>query len=243
MLISRGNLKLGKLPSFSLPVITTCPGKTAFCDHFCYGLQGMFTLPQIRDINERRLDASLKSDFVPIIVEEIKKTRAPAFRLHVIGDFYMPEYIEKWIQIAASLSEVSFFGSTRSWRCDFLIKPLEEFRDLPNVYMKASVDATDYLDPFSCGWRVWSIDGKGLPCPHDTKIVEDCARCGRCWTHKDTDTSFRLRWGQQADYLALAFKERAGINEAVVNSILATTNIKKTQRQPKFPFSACHGRR
>ena len=226
MLISRGNLKLGRLPGFSLPVITTCPGKTPFCDHFCYGLQGMFTLRQVKDSNERRLEASLKSNFVPIIIHEIRKTRAPAFRLHVIGDFYMPEYIVKWIHIARALPEVAFFGSTRSWRCDFLIKPLEEFKDLTNVYMKASIDATDYLDPPSCGWRVWSIDGVGVPCPHDSKIVEDCASCGRCWTRKDTDTSFRLRWGQHADYLALAFKERAGVNAAMVDSILAVNKIK-----------------
>ncbi|MBA7536617.1 hypothetical protein ES705_28881 [subsurface metagenome] len=227
MLISRGNSKLGKLPSFSLPVITTCPGKTAFCNLFCYGFKGMFILPSVKDVNERRLDASLKSDFVPIIIKEIQKTRAPAFRLHVIGDFYMPEYIEKWNQIATELTEVAFFGSTRSWRCDYLIKPLEEFRDLPNVYMKASIDATDFLDPFSCGWRVWSIEGKGVPCPHDSKMVEDCLACGRCWTHKDTDTSFRLRWGHQVTYLALAFKERGGINKAMGRSILSLHKRRK----------------
>jgi len=208
LLISRGNLKLGKLPSFSLPVITTCPGKTPFCDLYCYGLKGMFALQQVKDTNERRLDASLRSDFVPIIVREIRKTNAPAFRLHVIGDFYSPEYIEKWIQIATIADDVIFFGSTRSWRCDFLSEPLKEFRDLPNVYIKASVDATDELDPFGCGWRVWSIQGKGAPCPHDSGAVADCASCRRCWTLKDTDTSFRLRWGRQTDYLALAFKER-----------------------------------
>ena len=208
MLISRGNLKLGKLPSFSLPVITTCPGKTAFCDHYCYGLKGMFTLQRIKEINERRLEATLRSDFVPTIVKEIRRTHAPAFRLHVIGDFYSTEYIEKWTQIATILFDVIFFGSTRSWRCGFLSEPLKEFRDLPNVYIKASVDATDHLDPFSCGWRVWSIEGEGFPCPHDSQIVKDCADCGRCWTQKDVSTSFRLRWGRQTDYLALAFKER-----------------------------------
>ena len=205
MLISKGNLKLGKLPSFSLPVLTTCPGKTPFCDQFCYGLKGMFILPKIKDKNERRLDASLKNDFVPTIIKEIRGTKAPAFRLHVIGDFYSSEYIQKWIDIALELQEVILFGSTRSWRCDFLAEKLKEFRDLENVYMKASIDATDHLDPFSCGWRVWSIEGKGVPCPHDDKVVEDCASCGRCWLHKDTDTSFRLRWGRQTDYLALAF--------------------------------------
>lgn len=203
MLISRGNLKLGKLPSFSLPVITTCPGKTPFCELYCYGLKGMFTLQQIKDKNDRRLEASLRSDFVPIIVKEIRSTRAPALRLHVIGDFYIPDYVRKWTQIANELQEVIIFGSTRSWRCEFLSKPLKEFRDLENVYMKASVDITDDLDPFTCGWNVWSIEGKGLPCPHDSNFVEDCAACGRCWTQKDTDTSFRLRWGRMDKYLNL----------------------------------------
>ncbi|MBA7642816.1 hypothetical protein ES703_50525 [subsurface metagenome] len=203
MLISRGNLKLGKLPSFSLPVITTCPGKTPFCELYCYGLKGMFTLQQIKDKNDRRLEASLRSDFVPIIVKEIRSTRAPALRLHVIGDFYIPDYVRKWTQIANELQEVIIFGSTRSWRCEFLSKPLKEFRDLENVYMKASVDISDDLDPFTCGWNVWSIEGKGLPCPHDSNFVEDCAACGRCWTRKDTDTSFRLRWGRMDKYLSL----------------------------------------
>lgn len=207
MLISRGNLKLGKLPSFSLPVMTTCPGKTPFCDHFCYGLKGMFTLEQIKAKNEERLDASLKDNFVSIIIEEIRKTHAPAFRLHVIGDFYSTDYIKKWIEIATILDKISFFGSTRSWRCDFLAKTLKEFRDLPNVFMKASIDATDHLDPFSCGWKVWSIEGEGVLCPHDFKLVEDCASCGRCWTQKDANVTFRLRWGRQTDYLDLASKE------------------------------------
>ena len=208
-------MKLGKLPSFSLPVITTCPGKTPFCDLYCYGLKGMFTLPQIKDINERRLDASLRSDFVPVIIKEIRGTQAPAFRLHVIGDFYSPEYIEKWTKIATEVKEVIFFGSTRSWRCDFLSEPLKEFRDLDNVYMKASVDVSDNLDPFGCGWSVWSVEGKGLPCPHDYHIVEDCANCGRCWTQRDTDTSFRLRWGRQTDYLRLAFEEEKAASPVI----------------------------
>jgi hypothetical protein len=203
LLISRGNLKLGKLPSFSLPVITTCPGKSPFCEVYCYGLKGMFILPKIKDKNEERLDATLKADFVSRIINEIRSTGAPAFRLHVIGDFYSPEYIVKWIEIANSLQEVVFFGSTRSWRCEFLSKPLKEFRDLENVFMKASIDISDDLNPFSCGWRVWSVEGKGIPCPHDSKIVEDCASCGLCWKSKDIDTSFRLRWGKKADYLSL----------------------------------------
>ena len=124
--------------------MTTCPGKTPFCDRYCYGLKGMFTLPQIKQKNEMRLEASEKSDFVPTIVEEIRKTRTPAFRLHVIGDFYSVKYIEKWIQIATILDDVIFFGSTRSWRCDFLSDPLKEFQAERHGYiLQAKVGPAD----------------------------------------------------------------------------------------------------
>ena len=202
MLISRGNLKTGTLPSFSLPVITTCPGKTPFCERYCYGLKGWFTLEQIKRVNDKRLDATLRDDFVDIIVHEIRKSRAPAFRLHVIGDFYSVEYVEKWIEIANTLPKVIFFGSTRSWRCEFLSEALKRFRDLPNVYIKASIDWTDNLDPFSCGWRVWSVEGQGVPCPHDLGLVDNCAVCQRCWTVKDFDMKLKLRWGRKSEYLS-----------------------------------------
>ena len=201
MLISKGNLKTGTLPGFSLPVITTCPGKTPFCEHFCYGLKGWFTMERIKQVNDERLDATLRDDFVDIIVKEILKTKAPAFRLHVVGDFYTVEYVEKWIEIAKRLPDVIFFGSTRSWRCDFLSEVLKRFRDLPNVYIKASIDPSDDLDPFSCGWRVWSVEGVGLMCPHDYGLVENCAVCQRCWTVKDFDLSLKLRWGLKSEYL------------------------------------------
>lgn len=165
-------------------------------------------LPSVKDVNERRLEASTRSDFVPIIEREIRSTKAPAFRLHVIGDFYNEEYVRKWIEIATDLENVIFFGSTRTWRCGFLGEVLKDFRDMPNVFIKASTDGTDTLDPTIVGWRVWSIDGAGDPCPHDYSIVQDCSDCGRCWKQRDTDTSFRLRWGKQEDYLALIFSMR-----------------------------------
>jgi hypothetical protein len=203
LLISRGNSKLGTLPSFSLPVLTTCPGKTRFCTRYCYGLKGMFTQEKLKEMNDKRLDASLKPDFVPLIIKEIKKTKALAFRLHVVGDFYSTEYIEKWIDIANSLLGVIFFGSTRSWRCDHLSPTLIQFRDLDNVFIKASIDITDDLDPVRDGWWVWSVEGEGTPCPHDYGNVSSCAECRRCFMLKEFNLSLRLRWGKKSDYFSM----------------------------------------
>jgi len=205
VLISRGNLKLGILPSFSLPAITTCPGKTLFCDQFCFGLQGRYKMDNVKRANDRRLDATLRDDFVDTIVTEVREVNPPAFRLHTVGDFYTVEYIKKWIDIAMELPEIIFFGSTRSWRCDFMAAILKKFRGMSNVYLKASIDLTDPQGHPYCGWRTWSVEGPGIPCPHDYGLVDNCAACKRCWTVKEFDLSFKLRWGTTAQYRQYAF--------------------------------------
>ena len=193
-------MKLGGLPSFSLPVLVTCPGQTPFCNRYCYGLKGRFINPRIKQLHDEHLDATLRGDFVDRIVYRIRITGSPAFRLHVVGDFYSVEYIEKWMEIANRLPLVIFFSSTRSWRCEYLSDKLKEFRDLSNVYIKASVDLT-HTDQPHCGWRVWSVEGKGTPCPHDHGLVGDCLTCKRCWTIKDYDLCVKLRWGRKGEYM------------------------------------------
>jgi hypothetical protein len=202
VLISRGNLKLGILPSFSLPPMKTCPGKTPFCDKYCFGCHGNYILANTHSSNELRLEVSRTSDFVPRMVADIRRIMAPAFRLHVVGDFYSAEYLEKWIEIVRRFPDIHFFGSTRSWRVPKIAKTLEEFRDEKNVYMRASVDLTDHLSP-APAWSTWSVEGQGVPCPHDKGKVKSCYTCGRCWNDKTINTSFELRWGKAGEYTSV----------------------------------------
>jgi len=192
--VSRWNAKVGVLPSFSLPVLKTCPGKTEFCSRLCYGLNGRFTKQRMREIYQSNLEASKQADFAERIVREILKTKAEVFRLHVVGDFYSVEYVERWLEIADRLPDVKFFGSTRSWRVLGLRDTVKRFRDLPNVYLRASIDFS-HLDKPSYSWGVWSIEGKGDPCPHDYSLVENCITCKKCWQTKDSDIRLRLKWG------------------------------------------------
>ena len=192
--VSKWNTKLGVLPSFSLPVLETCPGKTEFCSRLCYGLNGRFARQRMREIYQNNLQASKQAAFVDRMVSEILKTEARVFRLHVVGDFYSVKYVEKWIEIANRLPGVKFFGSTRSWRVPRLRDAVERFRDLPNVYLRASIDFS-HLDRPPCSWGVWSIEGEGDPCPHDYGLVENCISCMKCWQTPDSDIRLRLKWG------------------------------------------------
>ena len=193
--VSRWNTKMGTVPSFSLPVLKTCPGKTEFCSRLCYGLNGRFAQPQMRKIFQSNLVASNQIDFVERIVREILKTGTEVFRLHVVGDFYSVEYVERWIEIADRLPGVKFFGSTRSWRVPGLRDAVTRFRDLPNVYLRASIDPT-HLDKPPSSWGVWSIEGEGDPCPHDFALGEHCFTCKKCWQTKDSAICLRLKWGK-----------------------------------------------
>jgi len=175
--VSRWNTKLGVLPSFSLPVLETCPGKTEFCSRLCYGLRGRFTHQKMREIYQTNLKAiHVVGDFY-------------------VGDFYSVEYVEKWIEIADRLPDVKFFGSTRSWRVPELRHAVERFRDLPNVHLRASVDFS-HSDQPGGGWGVWTIEGEGDPCPHDYGLVKNCITCKKCWRTKDSDIRLRLKWGK-----------------------------------------------
>ena len=55
-LLTRGNGKLGEaIHAFSLPAVSTCPGRSALCERHCYARHGRFRTDMVRD----RLQANL----------------------------------------------------------------------------------------------------------------------------------------------------------------------------------------
>jgi len=183
---------MGVLPSFSLPPIKTCPGRTPFCKQFCYGLRGRLAWSELREIQEANLEASKQDDFIKRMVCEIAGVSSEAFRLHVVGDFYSVDYVEKWVEIASSFPDMIFFGSTRSWRVPSLKSAVEMFAALPNVIMRASIDFT-HQDRPEPGWIVMSVEDEGLSCPHDYGLVKSCFNCKRCW-QSNVSVRLKLRW-------------------------------------------------
>ena len=63
----------------------------------------------------------LKSDegtdaFVSTMVNTIRLTRNPYFRVHDSGDLFSPAYTWAWLRIVQALPDVKFWFPTRSWR-------------------------------------------------------------------------------------------------------------------------------
>jgi hypothetical protein len=140
-MLSKGNKKLGpKVMTFSLPNISTCPGRSELCESLCYVDNYQRRYPSVSKAYERNYKLSLRSTFVNKMSREILSKKPETVRIHVSGDFYRNEYIEYWIQIAKRFPNVKFYAYTRSWAVTSLRSKLREFGRLNNVKLWLSWD-------------------------------------------------------------------------------------------------------
>lgn len=117
-----GNTKMS-IPLFSLPPLEYCPGRTALCSKYCYGLKPQRRFKNTRNKRARNFELSLTDKFVETIVNEIEGQLIPYVRIHESGDYYNQEYLDKWIMIAKMLPDVKFVSFTKSFHLDFSKAP------------------------------------------------------------------------------------------------------------------------
>lgn len=157
-MIQQGNSKLGTQGSvycFGIPAVVTCPGSTALCRSRCYATKGFYRMANVKSGLEQNRLATLKDDFADRMVEEISGVRAPFFRGHTSGDFYSPEYVDKWTEIVARCPDTVFWFYTRSWSVGGFHRPLTALAKRPNMRLWYSVDRqTGYPARLPRGVRV-----------------------------------------------------------------------------------------
>lgn len=113
-----------------------------------------------------------RPDFTRLMVGAIRHSKAPWIRIHDLGDFDTPEYIEKWRQTAAMLSDVRFWCYTRAWRASELRQPLIDLASLPNVDLVFSCDRHTGMPPQIPGIPcAWFADTDGDPPPQKCHVV------------------------------------------------------------------------
>lgn len=134
--ISEGNDKTACF-SFDLPSKQSCPGKTKLCSSKCYAFLLEKIYPDVAKKYERNFALSQANDFVGYMIENIPQ--GCEFRIHVSGDFYSEEYIDKWIEIVKARKDVIFYGYTRSWRTSLWSK-IQALNAFSNVNINLSLD-------------------------------------------------------------------------------------------------------
>lgn len=99
-LLVQGNGKLGQAISlWSLPAVSTCPGRSSICEHWCYAKSNHFLLPSVQERLKWNLAQIRRDDFVARMVNEIRRKGVLVLRIHVSGDFGTAEYAAKWMEI------------------------------------------------------------------------------------------------------------------------------------------------
>lgn len=196
-----GNSKLGpsiytysKLPGSEY----SCPGSSEECESICFAKKVVKNewVWRLWTINNQ-------SDDIPPLPDNAK-----IVRLHVSGDFNSIEYIQSWQKIVASNPSVTFFGYTRSWRVTELLNDLESLKNLPNMFLWASIDKTIKEIP-PVGWRRAWIEGddrlenipnrrtmltfdkkKAVVCPEEAGLIQNCEKCTFCFKNGSRDLVF-----------------------------------------------------
>lgn len=195
IIISHSNTKLGKIPSFSLPAITSCPGRTTWCSNKCYADKIARIYKNAAKSYEINFNATRSNkDFVLLMNSELNilsKKGCNTFRFHVSGDFYDVAYIHDWINIVKSNPAIMFYGYTRTWSIPNMLPHLEALRCLPNVILFASTDSSTFGNA-PIGWREAyagnaKLNGKKMiTCLEQAGKVPTCDKCRLCFNFKST---------------------------------------------------------
>lgn len=98
----------------------TCPmaGK---CAQGCYARSGAYIWNTVAQAYEHRLEMSFKPDFGAAIERELKpkvtlaqrQSKQLAIRIHDSGDFYSPEYLDKWLEVINNHPSIIFYAYSK----------------------------------------------------------------------------------------------------------------------------------
>lgn len=128
-LLVNGNAKLGKgvytwsmLPGNISHSVTLCGEKAevkgtcpANCPG-CYAQTGFYNMPEVKAANARKtVLARMRPAFVKAaILAQIEAEGVKLVRIHASGDFFSPEYVEMWREIATVCPGVLFWTYTKN---------------------------------------------------------------------------------------------------------------------------------
>jgi hypothetical protein len=128
------------LYNFGIPAYKTASGKMTCpfakdCVKFCYAQKGAYSWSNVKPAFEKRYELTKDENFVSIMSDAIKGTKATHIRIHDSGDFYSMDYIFNWFTIAVNNPNVTFYFYTKSIS---LFKGLELPKNMFSIYSYGS---------------------------------------------------------------------------------------------------------
>lgn len=189
--ISKGNSKLGAIPSVSLPSIKTC--RNCACQEKCYAQKLERLRPAVRNAYQHNLEVWLKDPETYWREVEASIMMSRFFRFHVSGDIPSFKYLVNMVEIARRQPHCEILCFTKKY--NLVNELIEQGGELPgNLHMIFSGwVGLEMANPFSLPEaHVRYRDGSTTARDDAIECGGNCTECalteGGCWN---------LRKGQQ----------------------------------------------
>ena len=169
--ISKGNTKMGAIPSVSLPAIVTCR-KGCKCADKCYAAKLERIYKNVKESYQRNLKILIEhpNEYWSQVKEVVGKNRF--FRFHVSGDIPTYEYLEKMVETATENSNCEILTFTKQY--EYANKYLDEHGEFPkNLHLILS------------GWRNFVPEN-----PHNLPEAHVRFKDGYCNAREDAIECF-----------------------------------------------------
>lgn len=187
--ISDGNMKMGNLPSWSLPSGKTCSAdacRTCYREG-CYACKMERVYPSVRKAYANNL-AACQEDLDGVeraLMEYFGTMTAPRyFRIHVSGDFYSREYFEMWLRVIAANPGTRFMAFTKQFGIVAGYTLPANFALIRSAWPGLELPELGLPTAWMRDGRDDRIPASAIPCPGN------CVTCGRCWALDGHDVVF-----------------------------------------------------
>lgn len=188
--ISHGNVKMGAIPSVSLPACVTC-NPSAPCFKKCYALKLERLRPTVRNAYARNLDALREDPALYWLQVRSAAGMTKYFRFHVSGDLPSLDYLREMIATALQFPTTKFLAFTKQF-------------PIVNAYLNDGGTIPENLKIIFSNWGDWKCENphslptsevifKGSAPADDWKICGgNCTECAcrgvGCWELKNGET-------------------------------------------------------
>ena len=187
--ISKGNIKLGQIPSVSLPPVVSCnPKACKLCAKKCYARKISKLRPSVKQSYERNLKLLLEepTKFWREIDGYLKFTTY--FRFHTAGDIWDDDYFENMVKCAIQNQHCQILCFTKKY--DIVNKYLEQHELPGNLQIIFSVwRGLDCKNPFELPTAHIFYKDNFTTAPDGARycsgLCTDCIMAGQsCWNLK-----------------------------------------------------------
>jgi hypothetical protein len=182
-IIRKGIFRGYVIMTLTLEERATCP---RYCYHWdtCYGNNMAFAH---RIEHGPELEKRIRSE----LQEHTSLYKGVIVRLHVLGDFYSPAYVQLWDDMLAKYDNLAVWGFTGHAPASMLGQLIGIVRE--KYGQRFSVRFSDALDHNFAALseeRAEPVPGKSFACPEQTGQVANCASCAACWQAQDRQVIF-----------------------------------------------------